>query len=85
MAEAGDRKVGEQAGHIEPHVFFKGSDADVQEQERPWEVEEPDEVPEVPEHLGIETPEADALEQTRSWGPEEESERRAEEASVEGL
>ena len=59
---------------IQYHALFKGSDADVQEQERPWESEESEEEPEQPEHIGIESPEADALEQARSWSSEDERE-----------
>ena len=81
MAKGEDRSSKEHADQVEPRPLFKGSDADVQEQERPWESEESDVEPAEPAHLGIETPEADALEQTRSWGPEEETERRAEETA----
>ena len=69
----------EHAGQAEPRMLFEGSEADVHEQEQPWEAEESEMEPEVPERLGIETPEADALEQTRPWGPEEEAERRTDE------
>ena len=72
MAHGEDRK--EHAGQPEPQALFKGSDADIQEQERPWESEESEEEPEEPEHIGIESPEADALEQTRSWSSEDELE-----------
>ena len=69
MAHGEDRK--EHAGQPEPQG---GSDADIQEQERPWESEESEEEPEQPEHIGIESPEADALEQARSWSSEDELE-----------
>ena len=73
MAQGEDRR-NEHAGQPEPRSPFKGSDADIQEQERPWESEESEEEPEQPEHIGIESPEADALEQARSWSSEDELE-----------
>jgi len=72
MAHDEDRN--EHAGQPEPRALFKGSDADIQEQERPWESEESEVEPEQPEHIGIESPEADALEQARSWTSEDELE-----------
>ena len=79
MPDGEGRSSKEHAGQAEPRMLFEGSEADVHEQEQPWEAEESEVEPEVPERLGIETPEADALEQTRSWGPEEEAGRRTEE------
>jgi hypothetical protein len=72
MARDEDRN--EHAAQPERRALFKGSDADIQEQEQPWESEESEGEPEQPEHIGIENPEADALEQTRSWSSEDELE-----------
>ena len=72
MTHGEDRS--DRAAQPEPRALFKGSDADIQEQERPWESEESEVEPEQPEHIGIESPEGDTLEQTRSWSSEDELE-----------
>jgi len=71
---AGEKDSNGHTGQPEARVLFKGSDADIQEQERPWESEESDMEPEPPAHIGIERPEADALEQMRAWGSGDELE-----------
>jgi len=52
--------------------LLEASDADLQEQERPWGSDDAGAGSERLDRLGLETPEADALEQSQDWGGDDD-------------